>query len=479
MNTRTAALGLTATLVCTAGAVERATAEEVSAAKWDGVIQRIEDQRQAGNVPAAGVILFDAGKPVVIKGLGAATTQTPFRWGSITKTFTALAMLHLADANGWSLETPVAVLVEHPPFTNAWAATDPVRLIQLLELSAGFSDLSGAEFNFNEPLALVDALALNPASRETRWRPGLQHSYSNLIPGITSALIETLSGATFEDYLRQHVLLPLGMPGATLQPIANLPGGYKQDGTTPIPYWHMTFPAFGALNASLEEMANFMSALLHAGRVNDVQAIAPDSHRRMFQPHTGLAAQNGVRIGYGAGLYGRVRNGFVFFGHGGDADGYRSRYGLLPDAGRGYLVVINTDNPGLLRRMERILESALTENLPVPAAPVVADIDEARRAELTGAYYPSSARFGIERWRTGQAGQAEVKISDDGLVFTRGDRQTQLLPVIDNLYRRNNDPQATVVFVKHTDQRIYLQGELGNYVRVETQTFFDGTATNP
>jgi len=81
--------------------------------------------------------------------------------------------------------------------------------------------------------------------------------------------------------------------------------------------------------------------------------------------------------------------------------------------------------------------------------------------------------------RSGQAGQAEVKVSDVGLVFTRGDRQTQLLPVIDNLYRRNNDPQATVVFAKHTDQRIYLQGELGNYVRVETQTFFDGTATNP
>ena len=232
----------------------------------------------------------------------------------------------------------------------------------------------------------------------------------------------------------------------------------------------MTYPAFGALNASLIEMANFMSALLNGGRVGKVQAIEPGNHRRLFQPSTGLAAQNGVQIGYGAGLYGRVRKGFVFFGHGGDADGYRSRYGLLPEAGRGYLIVINTDNPGLLRRIERLLESALTDDLPTNVAPPIAAIDAQRRLEVTGAYYPTAARFGLDRWQSGKATQAEVRISDTGLVFIRGQRRTRLLPVADNLYRRKDDPQATVAFVQHSDNRLYLQGELGNYVRVEAQS---------
>lgn len=465
MNTRPVVFGLASTLIC-----GNVSAEDVLASTWDDVVHRVEAQRLEGNVPAAGVILFDAGQPVVIRALGSATIETPFRWGSITKTFTALGLLHLANTNRWDLQTPVTALVSNPPFTNSWADTDPVRLIHLLELTAGFSDLSGAEFTFNEPLTLDEALTLNPASRATRWRPGLQHSYSNLIPGITSVLIEALSGKTFDDYLKQHVLEPLGMPHATLQPAQNLPGGYQADGTTPIPYWHMTYPAFGALNASLIEMANFMSALLNGGRVGEVQAIEPGNHRRLFQPSTGLAAQNGVQIGYGAGLYGRVRKGFVFFGHGGDADGYRSRYGLLPEVGRGYLIVINTDNPGLLRRIERLLESALTEDLPTNVTPPIAAIDVQRRLEITGPYYPTAARFGLERWQSGKATQADVRISDTGLVFIRGQRRTQLLPVADNLYRRKDDPQATVAFVKHSDNRIYLQGELGNYVRVEAQS---------
>ena len=170
----------------------------------------------------------------------------------------------------------------------------------------------------------------------------------------------------------------------------------------------------------------------------------------------------GLEIGYGAGLYGRVRRGHVFYGHGGDADGYRSRFGLLPAAGRGYFVVINVDDPGLLRELEALIEATLVDDLPVPDRPPAVADDVTRYA---GIYYPASVRFGVERWRRGDARRLTISARDGGLT-AKGRRSTRLLPIGDGRFRRQSDPVTTVVFFEH-DERLFMQGELGNYVRLD------------
>jgi hypothetical protein len=292
----------------------------------------------------------------------------------------------------------------------------------------------------------------------------LQHSYSNVPPGISAAVVEKLTGSSFETAAEQLVFEPLGMKGASFLPVAGLPGGFQADGHTEIPYWHMTFRAFGALNASPDGMARLLEALLNQGHIGGMPAVDPDSAARMFRSETSLGARHGLDITYSAGLYGWVRDGHVFQGHGGDADGYRSRFGLLTDARRGYLLGINIDDPSLLRRMQNRVERALIADLPVPPAPAPADLPAQTLTRYSGTYYPSSFRFDIDGWRAGKAAMAHIEVNDGHLWFHHRGSAERLIPVAADQFRREGDPAVSAVFAT-LDGTLYLQGELGNFVR--------------
>ncbi|MCZ6640438.1 MAG: serine hydrolase [Gammaproteobacteria bacterium] len=436
--------------------------------RWSELQTDLAQTARDGNVPAMGLVIMDDYQPAVVQTFGKnVTTATPFRWGSISKTFTAIALLRLVELQRVELDD---LLQDHLPqsvFANPWSASHPVRLKHLVELSAGFSDLSGSEFNQNQPLSLAQALALNPAARTTHWPPGLQHNYSNLTPGLTSVVIEQVSGMGFEEFMDKQVLSPLAMPDASFLPVADLPGGFKADGLTEIPYWHMAFRAFGALNASVVEMSRFLTVLLNNGVLGDNRALNQQTLLSLYHPQTSLGVAAGLEVAYAAGMYGWVSEGHVFHGHGGDADGYRSRYGLLPDTGRGYLLVINTDNPRLLRSLQRRIESELTRDLdkPVPHPAVV--VASERLASYTGTYYPAAARFGVARWQSGKLTTVEISAKAEHLLYTRGRRQVTLIPIGAGRFRRQNDPVTTVVFVRDADGALFIQGELGNFAKID------------
>jgi len=446
-----------------------------AAPAWQELHQELVALQQANAVPVLVLAILDEGRPEMVWMTGfrpdqaassrAMDPDTPFRWGSISKTVTALVLLEAMRRHGVDPDTPVAEILDDPPYRNPWAPRQPLRLAHLLELSAGLPDLTAQEFNDNEPLPLAAALQRYADQRRLLWPPGLQHSYSNVIPGITAAVVERLTRQTCEKAATALVFTPLGMDGAGFQPVDGLPGGFKADGRTPIPYWHMTFRAFGALNAGPPAMVRLLEALLNRGAIDGGQAIAADMVDRMYRIDTTLAAPAGLEVGYGAGIYGWVRDGHLWHGHGGDADGYRSRFGVLRNAGRGYLVGINVDDPELLRRMQRRIEAALTADLDAPPAPPPAAVDNAALQRLAGEYYPSSVRFGVERWQSGRLSSARLRVADGRLVFQRGQTRRILVPVGNGRFRRPADPAVSVI-IAEADGRLYLQGELGNYARI-------------
>jgi CubicO group peptidase (beta-lactamase class C family) len=439
------------------------TATLQAARDWSSLAETLDELRSEGQVPAMGLVILDGGRPVLIRTFGVTTSATPFRWGSITKSFTALAALRLAREHHLALTTPIRPLLGPDLYVNPWAPIEPVRLVHLLELSAGFGDLSRIEFSDNEPRPLWQALARGAGERVTHWPPGLQHSYTNVPPGLTAAVIERVSGSSFEDYLDRTVLEPLGMPNASLDPVPGLPGGFQADGVTKIPYWHMTFKAFGALNASIAEMARFAEALLNHGLLDGKSALPADLIDAFFTPSATLGATAGLEVTYARGSYGWVRGGHVFWGHGGDADGYRSRYGLLREHARGYLIVINTDDPRLLGRLRRTIEDALVADLPTHPSLATNEADLDR---YVGSYYPTSARFGFDRWQRGEAAPATIRAATGHLEFQRGESRTRLLPAGDGRFVRPNDPAVTVVFARDAAGYLHLQGELGNFVHL-------------
>jgi CubicO group peptidase (beta-lactamase class C family) len=427
--------------------------------RWQDLSTQVQQTAKAADLPGYALVVLDRNAPVLYD-----TTWpegTPLRWGSITKTFTALAALKLAEQGKLDLDDPVRGLVPKGVYRNPWQADHPLTTRHLLELTAGLPDLSRQEWDDNTPHSLHAALTRR--ERTLLWPPGFQHSYSNTSPGITAAVIETASGRSFAEYLSTTVLRPLGMSRATLAPLPDLPGGFAADGVTPLPYWHVTFRAFGALNAPVPELTRALVVLLNGGSLNGEPWLAPESMRALFGPGTTPAVAAGLAVGYGAGTYGWVSNGHVFHGHGGDADGYRSRYGLLPEAGRGYLIAINADRPDVLRQLQRLVEAALTDDLPAepPAALSDANIDR-----YVGTYYPTAARFDVARWAAGDAARAVVSRNDRHLEFRRNGRQTTLLAVGGGAFRRPGDPVVTAVFFKGEDGALYLQGELGNFANV-------------
>lgn len=414
-------------------------------------IERIRDQ---ANIPVVAYATFDANKVHTARVIGA-ERDVYLRWGSITKTITAITLLRLLEQSGTDPATPLQQIVGPGYVNNPWQRTHPIRLMQLLQLSAGLPDLSPREFDQTEPMSLAAALAINPEHRRTRWPPGMHHSYSNIAPGLAQLVIERLTAASFDAAAQALAFEPLHMNRATLRPVAGLAGGFRKDGQTPIPYWHMTFPAFGAMNAPIDDLVRLGQALLGNGRLDS------SVRRQMFTPASTLAARQGFTFEYGAGVYPRIAAGHVWWGHGGDADGYRSRLGVNLHLGSGYVVNINTDNPGALRRLQTELEATLAPK-PRPSAPAQ-PVDHRAVQPWLGAYAHATRRFGT--LSAEPVAQLSLTRDNRALVFKRGERHTKLNQISPGRYARQQDPVATVALVSE-DGAHYVQGVLGNYVRV-------------
>src|SRR5262249_175010 len=149
-------------------------------------------------------------------------------------------------------------------FANPWEASDPVRLVHLMEHTSGFDDIHMREYALNDPtpISLKDALAFGASSRVCRWAPGTRMSYCNSGPAVLAAVIEKITGQRFEDYVQEHFFNPLRMDTAsyfyTPEVERRLTKLYHNDGVTSYPYWHIAYRPAGAINASANDMANYV-----------------------------------------------------------------------------------------------------------------------------------------------------------------------------------------------------------------------------
>ena len=143
--------------------------------------------------------------------------HTPFRLGSISKTFVAMSVLKLVEQGKLRLDQKVAELAPEIRIENPWEGSDPVRVVHLLEHTAGFDDFHLCEYAHSDSrlIPLEEALAFNPRSRRVRWRPGTQFSYTNGGPPVAARLVEKITGMRYEDYVRKTFFEPLEMRHAS------------------------------------------------------------------------------------------------------------------------------------------------------------------------------------------------------------------------------------------------------------------------
>ena len=398
------------------------------------------------------------------------TPDTLFRIGSITKTFNALAVLLLVEQGRLELDTPLREIVPDPPLDNPWADQYPVRIAHLLEHSSGLLDITREEFDRNEPFtSLEDAFAWRRQARLVQWPPGLHHLYSNANAGLVGLLIERLSGQDYARFVNGQLLQPLGMRSTAISDHApehrHLATGYDSDGRTPIPYWHMIFPPLGAINATPRNMGALLELLLRRGMVGNKRVLESSSVERMERPSTTLGARHGLSYGHGLGLGQSLHRGFLWYGHGGDGDGYLSHFGYNREAGAGYFLTINAFRHDALRAMTARLRDHLTRGMSPPLQPARSPIDADSLSPLTGTYVAVTRRFEWQDADSLDEDRLQV-VLEDGALYTRSSGGRRLLiPVDTQLFRRPGQPLATIAIAPQ-DGECYLQAEFGNYRRL-------------
>ena len=415
-------------------------------------------------VPGAGLALVRTSGVEWAGGVGVAdrssntpvTADTHFRAGSISKTFVASAMVQLYLDGDVDLDTPILEIAPELQIDNAWEPADPVRVIHLLQHTAGFDDMHFNEIygNPNAPELPLDAvLNLNPASRVVRWRPGTRMSYSNPGYAIAGYLIEKITGEKYEDRIAERIFKPSGMPTSsfylTKDDEASLAKGYRDRTGPAVPYSPIYLRPAGNLHTSPLELANFVHVLLNWGETADDLVIDPEYLSNMEHPRTTLASDAGLRNGYGSGIASSSIEGYPMLGHGGGIAGFVSNYGYSTSRDVGFVVLLNsTHSAEAMRRISQLAVRYLKADIEIPPKPQAA-VAEATLRSHEGYYHGANPR--------NQAAAFLEWLLSGETISVKGDRLSakpvfgaarDLIPVSDSLFRFDTDPEATRVFTK-------------------------------
>src|SRR5215471_12540046 len=182
----------------------------------------MKDVVEKEHVTGAGVALVSNGQLLWCGGIGKAdvaanrdvTCDTEFRVGSISKTFVALALLKLQEEGRINLYARLQDVAPEIPMKNRWESSNPVRIVNLLEHTAGFDDMAFSEVYNRRDRAdfpLLDVFKRFQEPQDVRWPPGTRFAYSNPGYGITGYLIEKVSGLPFDQYIQMNILAPIGI----------------------------------------------------------------------------------------------------------------------------------------------------------------------------------------------------------------------------------------------------------------------------
>jgi CubicO group peptidase (beta-lactamase class C family) len=436
----------------------------------------MKDVVDKAHLPGAGIALVSNGELLWCGGIDKAdlasgrdiTCDTEFRVGSISKSFVALALLKLQEEGKINLEARLQDVAPEVPVNNSWESTNPVRIVNLLEHTAGFDDMQASEvYNFKDPydFSLLETFKRFPEPQDVRWPPSTRMSYSNPGFGIAGYLIEKTAGKPFDQYIRETILRPLGMTNADFpftdanKPLLATP----YDGNPPhalpgYPYIYLR-PA-GDLKASPGELAKLVQFLLRRGKSGDSQIVKPESIIRMETVESTLAAKNGLRLGYGLANYTEVVGGVVTHGHDGGIDGFISTYRYMPEQNWGYVVLLNsTQSYQSILDLNALAIDFLSKDFPKPQQPAVS-MSAADLEKFAGYYAPRAPRSQFLSFTEDLTGGLRIRVINGQLTrSTLFGKPEALLPVGKNFFREEKEPEATSVFVTDSAGNLALSGQ--------------------
>jgi CubicO group peptidase (beta-lactamase class C family) len=385
----------------------------------DEIVRRYHER---GGQPAIAYGIVRGGELVHAAGFGSRSLggsvnkpvpdeQTVFRIASMSKSFTASAVLLLRDAGALSLDDPAATYVpELAGWVNGAADAGPLTIRHLLTMTAGFpTDDPWGDRQQGLPLDEFDALLAGGVS--FNWAPGTRFEYSNLGYAILGRVVAAASGVPYDEFIRTRLLTPLGMSrtgfAAEEFTAADLATGYRRgpDGWQEVPFDpYGAFAPMGGVFSCVADLATWSAGFAAAFPPDGAASRAPHplaaaSRRQMQLPQavTGWRAPDRLPGGppaspsyYGFGLFvdedpalGRVAS------HSGGYPGFGSNMRWHPATGLAVIALGNGTYSAMHSLAELVLRELLTPSAAYQVALAPAPVGSpAAAASATGAGGP-------------------------------------------------------------------------------------------
>jgi len=278
--------------------------------------------------PGCAVLIAKNGEVLLEKGYGTANielnvqmkSEMVFRIGSITKQFTAMAILQLVDKGQMALTDSIQKFIKDFHFKgktitieNLLTHTSGIKGYE--QIDAKIPNVMRIDFS---PKAVIDSL--DKLSLE--FDPNTRYNYSNSNYFLLGYIIEQVSGKSYQQYVKENIIEPAGLSStfyeSQTQLITNRANGYLlSDGK----YWNADFISMalvysaGALRSNVADLYKWHKAL-YEGKI-----VKRETFLRAIQPYK-LA--DGRQIDYGYGFFNKTENGINAIGHGGAIDGFRA-----------------------------------------------------------------------------------------------------------------------------------------------------------
>ena len=294
-----------------------------------------------------------------------------FRLASVSKQFTAAAILKLQDEGALNVNDPVCQWFQPCP-----AGWDTMRISHLLAHTSGIPDLMERPGWGNQRVtpATLDQLTADTLTYRLRFEPGTKADYDNAAYNLLAEIVERASGQRFQDYLQSRFFGPLNMLDTGLDLDGGEHGivrGYNQGGSgpTPGPVANVSIiPGAGALYSTVDDLLKWQRALHHGG------VLSPESYAQMIADHAPVdqGLPEGARPrGWGFGLFtSNLADGAVpafqanQIYHTGSWAGFRNMVSYQPD--QDVIVIVLTNNYHQRDQVFLVTQQAMAEVMGQP-----------------------------------------------------------------------------------------------------------------
>jgi CubicO group peptidase (beta-lactamase class C family) len=392
------------------------------------------------HVAGVEIAVVQSGQVVLKKGYGFAgpgrvvdPDNTLFRLGSISKTFTWIAVMKDAEAGRIRLNTPINLYLPESLQVKDQGFKRPILVRDLMTHTSGFADRALGQLFEDDPRRVRPLTVYLRQERPRRVRePGLIASYSNYGAALAGQASSWVNGKPFADLIEGEITGPLGMAHTTFrEPYparADLPApmpaalagqaatGYRWAGGAlqpqPFEYVSQIAPA-GAVSSTAGDMARYMMMILGGGQLDGATIYGPGTaqgFRTTLQ--SSAPGMNGFDNGF---METALPGGFHGQGHGGDTLWFHSNMLVVPDLNLGVFVTTNTDTgPRLVHTLPaEIVGRFYAPPPPQPPAgsPELAD----QHSVYDGVYLTARRPYnGLEQFIFLLIGEARVHVQRDG-----------------------------------------------------------------